>query len=354
MHKTICETLIFDVKESAVAPLVLAEAARILAGGGLVAFPTETVYGLGANALDAQAVQKIYLAKGRPSDNPLIVHINEVAQLQELAREIPPEAERLARHFWPGPLTLVLKKQAAVPDVVTGAMDSVAVRMPAHPVALALLRASGRPIAAPSANLAGRPSPSTAQHVIDDLAGRIDAVLDGGSCAVGVESTILDIRGGCPLLLRPGGVTPQEISDVLGKKCLQVLWQENGGTAPPSPGLKYVHYAPQAPLYLVLGPQEKLAVKIAYLRDTFQRRGKHVALLLSRELAFELGGDRVEILGSRGNQAELAANLYRALRRLDKSSAELIIAEGYSETGLALAVMDRLKKAAGSRVLVVE
>jgi len=352
--KKIAGTLVFDVKESAAVAPALAEAARILAGGGLVAFPTETVYGLGANALDAQAVQKIYLAKGRPSDNPLIVHIAELAQLQELAREIPPEAEKLARHFWPGPLTLVLSKKAVVPDIVTGGLDSVAVRIPAHPVALALLRATGRPVAAPSANLAGRPSPTSAQHVIDDLAGRIDVLLDGGPCAVGVESSILDIRGGSPLLLRPGGVTPQQISDVLEKKCLSVSWQEEAGTPPPSPGLKYTHYAPQVPLYLVLAPPEKLLSEIVFLRDNYRKQGKHVGLLLSEELAAELNGDTVEILGSRYNVAELAANLYGALRRLDKSAADLIIAEGYDEAGLGLAVMNRLKKAAGPRVLVVE
>ncbi|MCL4463542.1 MAG: L-threonylcarbamoyladenylate synthase [Firmicutes bacterium] len=354
MYNKIGGTLIFDVKAAPAAPLMLAEAARILVGGGLVAFPTETVYGLGANALDAQAVQKIYLAKGRPSDNPLIVHIAEFAQLQELACEIPPAAEKLARHFWPGPLTLVLKKRAAVPDVVTGGLDSVAVRIPAHPVALALLRATGRPVAAPSANLAGRPSPTSAQHVIDDLAGRIDAVLDGGPCAVGVESTILDIRGGCPLLLRPGGVTPEQISFLLGKKCLSVAWQEDTAMPPPSPGLKYTHYAPQVPLYLVLAPPEKLLAEIACLQDKYRKQGKHVGLLLSKELAAELEADTVEILGSRDHAAELAANLYGALRRLDKSAAELIIAEGYSEAGLGLAVMNRLKKAAGPRVLVVE
>lgn len=354
MHKKIAGTLIFDAKEALAAPLVLAEAARILADGGLVAFPTETVYGLGANALDAQAVQKIYLAKGRPSDNPLIVHLAEFAQLQELACEIPPEAEKLARHFWPGPLTLVLKKRLVVPDIVTGGLDSVAVRIPAHPVALALLRAFGRPLAAPSANLAGRPSPTSAQHVIDDLAGKIDAVLDGGICAVGVESTILDIRGGCPLLLRPGGVTPEQISILLEKECLPCTWQEDTAMPPPSPGLKYTHYAPQVPLCLVLASPEKILAEIARLQDVCRRQGKHVGFLLSRELAAEFDAETVEILGSRTNAAELATNLYGALRRLDKSAAEVIIAEGYSEAGLGLAVMNRLKKAAGSRVLVLE
>lgn len=354
MPMKIAGTLVFDVKEPTAAPLALAEAAGILARGGLVAFPTETVYGLGANALDPAAVQKIYIAKGRPSDNPLIVHIAHFAQLYELARQIPPEAEILARHFWPGPLTLILEKQAVVPEAVTAALGSVAVRMPNHPVALALLRAAGVPVAAPSANLAGRPSPTTAQHVVDDLAGRIDVVLDGGPCAVGVESTILDIRQGCPLLLRPGGITPQEISEVLGKKCLQDHWQEDTGTAPPSPGLKYVHYAPQAPLYLVLGPPERILAKIGSLRDDYERQGKQVGFLLSRELAAEFGGNTVEILGSRHDAAELAANLYGALRRLDKSEATLIIAEGYAEAGLGAALMDRLKKAAGPRVLMVE
>lgn len=319
-----------------------------------MAFPTETVYGLGANALDEKAVEKIFQAKGRPSDNPLIVHIADPAQMVELAQAIPPEAYILVKHFWPGPLTLVLKKRDVIPDAVTGGLDSVAVRVPDHPVALELLCTAGIPVAAPSANVSGRPSPTTAQHVLDDLSGRIDAVLDGGPCGVGVESTVLDIRDGFPLLLRPGGVTPKQISTVLGRECAISAWQEHSGETPPSPGLKYTHYAPRAPLYLVVGSAADAADKIRTLQSTFQNESKRVGLLLSQELAGTLNSEIVEILGSSSDPAQLATNLYGALRRLDESDADVLIAQGYNEEGMGLALMNRMKKAAGSRVIKTE
>jgi L-threonylcarbamoyladenylate synthase len=348
------KTKLFVIKNPLAAKEEIKAAARILMAGGLVAFPTETVYGLGANALDVNAVEKIFLAKGRPADNPLIVHVAEASAMEKLAMDIPAEAYVLAAAFWPGPLTLVLKKRDVVPDVVTGGLDSVAVRIPDHPVALALLRAAGVPVAAPSANISGRPSPTTARHVLDDLTGRIDAVVDGGSCDVGVESTVLDIRDGLPLVLRPGGVTPAQIATVLGKDCPVAVWQKDSGDAPPSPGLKYLHYSPAAPMYVVRGSQPAVTEEIRTLNNRFRREGKQVGLLLSAEMAATLQGDVVEVLGQRDDAPELAANLYSCLRRLDKRGVDVIVAEGYREEGLGLALMNRMKKAAGPRIIDTE
>jgi L-threonylcarbamoyladenylate synthase len=348
------KTKIFTVTNPAAARESIAAAAGILQAGGLVAFPTETVYGLGANALDPQAVRRIFAAKGRPADNPLIVHVADASGMEALATAIPREAYVLAGAFWPGPLTLVLSRRAVVADEVTGGLDSVAVRVPGHPVALALLRAAALPVAAPSANLSGRPSPTTAGHVLEDLDGRIDAIVDGGPCGVGVESTVLDIRGGEPLLLRPGGVTPQQIAAVLNKPCPVAVWQEASGEAPPSPGLKYLHYAPAAPMYLIRGPAAAATKRILALQQQFAARGQRVGLLVSAETAQSLTADVVEVLGSRYDLPRLTAGFFGALRRLDHSGVDVILAEGYSEEGLGLALMNRMKKAAGPRILDTE
>lgn len=329
-------------------------AARLLREGKLVAFPTETVYGLGADALNAAAVARVFAVKGRPADNPLIVHVAGAAQMEKLAKNIPKEAWLLAGRFWPGPLTLVLESSNTVPKQATGGQDSVALRVPAHPVALSLLCKARVPVAAPSANLSGRPSPTTAAHVLDDLAGHIDAVLDGGSCQVGVESTVLDIRGGRPLLLRPGGVTPEEIASTLGIPCGLASWHEGAGEGPPSPGMKYTHYAPKAPLYLVCGEPEAVVQRIGAMAGHFRGLGYAVGLLLSRESAGRLSAGQVEVLGSRNDPASLAANLYGALRRFDRLNVDVILAEGYSEEGLGLALMNRLRKAAGDRIIQAE
>lgn len=348
------KTEIYHALDPAAAKAGIARAAVILKAGGVVAFPTETVYGLGANALDPAAVRKIFAAKGRPADNPLIVHLAEAAQMDALAQNIPAEARLLAEKFWPGPLTLVLEKKPCVPAETTGGLESVALRVPAHPAALALLQAAGLPVAAPSANLSGRPSPTTARHVLQDMSGRIDAVLDGGPCGVGVESTVLDIRGGRPLLLRPGGVTPEEIEQVLGRPCPVAAWLEESSEAPPSPGLKYVHYAPQAPLWLIRGLPEAVLRKMKEMQAQFHSQGKAVGLLLSAQHAGEFAKGRIEVLGNRHEPAVLAANLYSALRRFDESGVDVILAEGYAEEGLGLALMNRMGKAAGPRVLDVE
>jgi len=347
-------TLLLTAQNNEKCHAAIEQAACLLKGGNLVAFPTETVYGLGANALDACAVERIFAVKGRPSDNPLIVHLAGTEQLAALAVNIPPEAWLLAGRFWPGPLTLVLESSNIVPAQVTGGLGSVALRVPAHPLALALLRQAGLPVAAPSANLSGRPSPTTAAHVLEDLAGRIEAVLDGGPCAVGVESTVLDIRGGRPVILRPGGVTAEEVSVFLGRECLAASWLEAAGGAPLSPGVKYTHYAPRAPLYLVEGRPEAVLARLAALRDDFLARGLNVGLLLSEESAGKLGLASMEILGSKDDVAGLAANLYGALRRFDQQGVDVILAEGYAEQGLGVALMNRLRKAAGPRLIEAE
>lgn len=329
-------------------------AAKTLQSGGLVAFPTETVYGLGADARNEAAVQKIFSAKNRPGDNPLIVHVSGMAQIGELVQEIPELANLLAKHFWPGPLTLVLPKSSILPQATTAGLLSVAVRVPAHPIALAMLEAAALPVAAPSANLSGSPSPTTAEHVIADLAGRIDAVLDGGDCNVGVESTVLSLLDATPVILRPGGVTLEQLSKLLpgGVVDLCRSGAECEGT-PPAPGMKYRHYAPRATLYLVEtgnGQQERIVNLLTDLKG----RGMHVGLLLTTETAGSLPDCHkypLEILGSKKDPKTVARQLYGALRRLDGSGVDGIITEGIGETEMGRALMNRLRKAA-SHVIV--
>lgn len=327
-------------------------AAAMLQAGGVVAFPTETVYGLGADAGNAAAVEKIFAAKGRPADNPLIVHIGGVEQLDQLVREIPPRAFLLAGHFWPGPLTMVLPKSERLPGIVTAGLQSVAVRVPAHPLALALLREASLPVAAPSANLSGSPSPTTAAHVMADLAGRIDAILDGGACSIGVESTVLSLLRSQPAILRPGGVTLEMLQAVLGEEIVD-LSDANGeyeGT-PPAPGMKYRHYAPAVPLYLVEGGGERGELLASLLAD-LRRQGRRPGLLLSAETAQQFSSYEnipLEVLGSAKDPALMASRLYAALRRLDNGAVDIILAEGFAEAEMGRALMNRLRKAA-SRV----
>lgn len=336
-------------------PEVIEEAARILLRGGLVAFPTETVYGLGANALDAKAVAGIFEAKGRPPDNPLILHVACRGQVNSLTESFPGPAKMLMNVFWPGPLTLVLPVGRTVPDEVTAGLPTVAVRMPDHPVALALIRAAGVPVAAPSANISGRPSPTTAEHVLQDLDGRIEAVLDGGPTGVGVESTVVDLTTPVPLILRPGGVAPEELREVLGAVEVESVSKAGSfsGEKPRSPGMKYAHYAPRAPLLLVEGRPETVAAKIIELAGEQQAMGKRVGILsYAGSQDFSSVGE-VVLAGYRDKPETVAAELYAALRRFNEMGVDLILAEGLEENGVGLAVMNRLRKAAGNRVLRV-
>jgi len=314
--------------------------AETIRNGGAVAFPTETVYGLGANALDERAVAGVFAIKGRQEDNPLIVHVASLQDALPLVKETPDILRPLAEKFWPGPLTLIMRKSGIIPHNVTAGLNTVAVRVPEHPAALALIRACGCPVAAPSANPSGRPSPTTAMHVQNDLAGRIRYILDGGDCRVGLESTVLDISGRTPRILRPGGVTYDELTEVLE---FVETFSRSEGEAPRSPGMKYRHYAPKAPVTAVLGPPEKTAQYIE------RRMGARSAALMFDD--FELNHPNVVTFGPSRDHTEQAARLFSALRKLDGMDISEIYAQTPDEGGLGSAVANRIKKAAGGFIV---
>lgn len=320
----------------------ISRAASIIRKGGLVAFPTETVYGLGAAASDARAVGRIFRAKGRPSDNPLIVHICHIRQLNEVALGLPVEALELAKRFWPGPLSLVLQRASSIPPEVSAGLPTVAVRMPDHPVALDLIRASGVPLAAPSANRSGHPSPTSFRHVLEDLAGRIEALIISDTCSIGLESTVLDLSGTKPVILRPGGITREMLEEALGVP-VAVAGKIKEDHLPSSPGMKYRHYAPRAPLILITGTAKYRRRLIEALCEHYGNRGLSVGLL--NEACSSGAAERVD-------QAVLSASLYKALRQMDQRGVDLILAEETEPAGLGLAIMNRLRKAA-ARVLRV-
>ena len=324
-------------------------AGQIVANGGLIAFPTETVYGLGASAFDTDAAKKIYAAKGRPSDNPLIVHICDKSQLTDIAAEIPDEAHIVIDKFMPGPITIILKKKPSVPDTVTAGLDTVAIRFPSNETAQRLIRAAGVPIAAPSANLSGKPSPTTAAHVKQDMTGRIDAIIDGGACDVGVESTIVDFIGEKPEILRPGGVTYDDLKaaglDVLINK--NILKSIGANEVPKSPGMKYKHYAPNAEVTVVEGEREAVQKKIKELLKTVQ--GKTAGVLTMYGAEYD---DAVMLTAGESNK-EYAKNLFSALREFDNLGVEVVFAEFREKDGYGLAVKNRLYKAAAQRVIHV-
>ncbi|HOT90420.1 MAG TPA: L-threonylcarbamoyladenylate synthase [Anaerolineae bacterium] len=348
-------TLVLPVDPAAPAPTVIEAAASVLRRGGLVAFPTETVYGLGANALDAEAVQRIFVAKGRPAADPLIVHLADCDGLPWVVAETPPVAYTLAAHFWPGPLTLVLPRHPQVPSVVTAGGPTVAVRVPAHPVALALIRAAGFPIAAPSANRFGHLSPTRADHVLDDLEGRVDVVLDGGPTPVGVESTVLSLVTPVPTILRPGGISREALAAVLGE--VQVAGRPfSPEDTLPSPGMLTKHYAPRARLTLYCGPREAVlyAMRDAAVQEI--GRGQRVGLLLAEEDLPAFAGIQAvfQTVGTSGMLDEVARQLFTALRALDHANVTVILARDFGATGLGLAIRDRLTRAAAGNVVDVE
>jgi L-threonylcarbamoyladenylate synthase len=328
-------------------PRAIAEAGRVLASGGLVAFPTETVYGLGADALNAAAVARIFEAKGRPADNPIIVHVADEAALASLVTDVPRTARELIARCWPGPLTLVLPALPAVPPVTRGGLSTVAVRMPAHPVALALIRAAGSPVAAPSANRSGRPSPTTAQHVLQDLGDAVDLVLDAGPTPVGVESTVLDVTGQGPVLLRPGGVTLETLREIIG--AIAVAAPDAAARIARSPGTRYRHYAPRARVVLVEASEDRAGPAIvAAVRQAWDQ-GARVGVMVTAEAASEVPvGAVVRVMGRRADPETIAARLFALLRELDDAGLDVIVVEGIAEHGVGRAVMDRLRRAAAS------
>lgn len=330
------------------------KAGDILKEGGLVAFPTETVYGLGADALNEQAAKRIYAAKGRPSDNPLIVHIADMAALCRIAKSIPDNARIAAKMFWPGPLTMIFEKTDEVPMGTTGGLDTVAVRMPDHDVARALIRAGGGYIAAPSANTSGRPSPTSAQHVEEDLAGKIDMIIDGGSVEIGVESTILDMTVTPPMILRPGAVTRKMLEELIGEVAVdKVLADEDSTKAPKAPGMKYRHYAPKAELTVIEGELSLAADEINRLAEEKIAGGFRVGIIATKEMAGRYRFGEVKCIGGRDDEAEIASHLYGILREFDSDGIDYIYSESFGTEGIGNAVMNRLLKAAGQRVINV-
>lgn len=330
-------------------------AGRLIAEGELVAFPTETVYGLGGDALHPEAAQKIYAAKGRPSDNPLIVHIAEFSDLERIAKEVPEQARKLADAFWPGPLTMIVWKNDSVPYKTTGGMDTVAVRMPNHPVALELIRKSGCLIAAPSANTSGRPSPTEAAHVAEDLDGRIAMILDGGAVRIGIESTIVDLTEKTPMILRPGYITPQMLSEVLGEP-VEIdpgIIAADDTRKPKAPGMKYKHYAPKADLALVDGAKDAVIAKINELAGEKKKAGKKVAVIATEETRNAYQADVILCIGSRKDEDSIAQHLYKILRDCDELEVDAIYSESFVTPRIGQAIMNRLLKAAGHQVIHV-
>ena len=344
------ETKIIKIDQDNLDHKLMQEAGDLIAAGELVAFPTETVYGLGGDALDPEASKKIYSAKGRPSDNPLIVHISDFSDLERIAKTVPEDARKLSDAFWPGPLTMIVEKGDAVPYATTGGMDTVAVRMPNHPIALDLIRRSGCLIAAPSANTSGRPSPTEAAHVAEDLSGKIAMIIDGGPVGIGIESTIIDLTEDTPMVLRPGYITPQMLSKVLGKEVVidPGIIAADDTRKPKAPGMKYKHYAPSAEVYIISGSSEAAA---HYIRRHF---GPGDAVLCFAEELPLYDGCNPTAYGSENDVRTLSAGLFAALRDLDRPDIRTIYARCPEGGGVAYAVGNRLKKAAAFRVVDAE
>ena len=331
---------------------ILKQAGAILKQGGLVAFPTETVYGLGANALDENAAKKTYAAKGRPSDTPLIVHIADVEDLPIVARNISDKAKQIVERFWPGPLTLIFEKQYIVPFGTTGGLSTVAVRMPTDEIARAVIRAGGGYISAPSANTSGRPSPTSAQHVADDLDGKIEMIIDGGTVDIGVESTILDMTVEPPMILRPGAITKEMLEEAIGEITIdRALLDDNGDQAPKAPGMKYRHYAPKAQLILVEGEPEEAVKAIRQIAYEQTRLGYQVGIIATNETADSYTTGIVKNIGTRNSEKSIAKNLYRILREFDEEEVSYIYSESFGKDGLGDAIMNRLEKAAGHHTI---
>jgi L-threonylcarbamoyladenylate synthase len=348
------KTLLLEVNAEKPQPEKIQIAAEIIRKGGLVAFPTETVYGLGADALNPEAVLALFKAKKRPLDNPPIVHVADQKDVYRLVLEAPPKAKVLIDKFWPGPLTLIFKHSNIVPKETVAGLDTVAIRMPNHKIALELIRQSHCPIAAPSANLAGKPSPTTAQHVYEDLEGQIDAIIDGGATNIGVESTVVDLSVEPPMLLRPGGTPYEALKKVLVDLKLHPFVeaeQELSLKQIRSPGMKHKHYAPKAEVILVEGKIPAISAKIKALSESYKAEGKKVGILATDETQTKYRADVIKSLGSRSNLATIAQNLFRLLREVDAENVDIIIAEGVSSEGLGLAVMNRLRKASAYHII---
>lgn len=345
-------TRIIKMEEENLDVQALQEAGALIKAGGLVAFPTETVYGLGGDALNGASSGKIYAAKGRPSDNPLIIHIARMEDLGFIVKEVPEAAYKLAQRYWPGPLTMIFDKAECVPGETTGGLDTVAVRMPSNRIARALIREAGGYIAAPSANLSGRPSPTSARYVIEDLKGRVDMIIDGGRADLGLESTIIDLTGDKPTILRPGYITEEMLGETLGQVEMdKTVIDGNSGQAPKAPGMKYRHYAPQGTLLIVEGEVDE---RISYINRQLslqKEKGQKTGVIATDETAGKYLADSVKSVGKRSNEEQIARALFRILREFDDEEVQAIYAESFESRGVGYAVMNRLLKAAGHQVI---
>lgn len=348
------DTKVIVLEEDTVTRECVEEAGEVIKKGGLVAFPTETVYGLGGDALSADSSRKIYAAKGRPSDNPLIVHIADWEAIEEIVSEIPAKAKQLADAFWPGPLTMIFQKSDRVPLETTGGLQTVAVRMPSHKIAREFIRAAGGYVAAPSANLSGRPSPTLAKYVLEDMNGRIDYVIDGGDIGIGLESTIVDFSEEKPMILRPGYITKAMMESVIGEVVNDVTMMEVvKDVAPKAPGMKYRHYAPKGELTIVTGNSSKV---VAFINEALQEAkaaGRKTGVIATEETYQLYQADVVKNIGSREDEESIARGLYKALREFDDEGIEVMYTESFDSDGLGQAVMNRLLKAAGHKVITL-
>lgn len=349
------DTKVIRMDEQHIDMELLREAGEIIKAGGLVAFPTETVYGLGGDALNPASSRKIYAAKGRPSDNPLIVHIADMEALDAIVQEVPEEARRLAEAFWPGPLTMILHKSGLVPYETTGGLDTVAVRMPVHKVAREFIRAAGGYVAAPSANRSGRPSPTVAKYVAEDMGGRIEMILDGGDVEIGLESTIVDLTVPEPMILRPGYITKAMLEEVLSRvEEDSTLMRADSGQAPKAPGMKYRHYAPKGDLTIVTGAEHAVIAYINEQLDKQHHMGKKTGVIGTDKTIGRYRADACKSAGNRENENTIAKELYRILREFDDEAVEVIYSEAFETSGIGQAIMNRLLKAAGHKVISTE
>lgn len=348
------ETKVAIIKDINTDIRFIEEAGKVIRNGGTVAFPTETVYGLGANALDDEAVKKIFIAKGRPQDNPLIIHVS-TKEISGLVKDVPEVAQKIIDKFWPGPLTVILEKKDIIPNVTSANLNTIGIRMPNSEIALKLIELAERPIAAPSANISGRPSPTEVERCVEDLNGRVDYIIGGESSDIGVESTIVDCTVNPPLVLRPGGITLEMLKEINPEIELDKALKSkpNDDFKPKSPGMKYKHYAPNAHLKIIKGKNEKTIEIINEIVENYIEKGNDVAILTTNENLNKFNNGKVISLGSENDLKEIAKNLFEALRKCDDLGVQYILCQGFEENGVGLAIMNRLNKAAGYDILEV-
>lgn len=347
------ETLIKKIDENNIDSEIIEEMAKLLRDGKTVIFPTETVYGLGANALDEEAAKKIYEAKGRPSDNPLIVHIAEKKEIYSLVESVNEKAEKLINEFWPGPLTVILPKKDIIPDVTSGGLETVAVRMPSNKIANALIKAAGIPIAAPSANISGRPSPTRAEHVKKEMTGRVSGIIMGGDCCFGLESTVVDLTGETPMILRPGSITKEMMEEIVGNVDMDSsLLKKEDNIKAKAPGMKYTHYSPKADVFIIRGEKENIIRKINELYEEKSDENQKIGVICMSDIARKIKTDEIIDLGD--TYEKVAANLFDSLIQMDEKGADIVYAESFSTDGVGQAIMNRLMKSAGYKVIEAE